>query len=110
MKITKGMLREFSACTDGYRWFLENFPQGEAGHRELIEKLIASKRLDDANWLLSHIMTRKQRMAYAIFAAEQVIGIYEKEYPGDARPRNAIEAAKEVLNHDTKENQEKLVS
>jgi len=31
---------------------------------------------------------------YAIFAAEQVLGIYEKKYPEDGRPRKAIEAAK----------------
>ena len=36
-------------------------------------------------------------MAYAIFAAEQVIGFFEKKYPEDKRPRKAIEAAKDYL-------------
>ena len=33
----------------------------------------------------------------AIFAAEKVIGIYEKKYPNDDRPRKAIETAKKWL-------------
>jgi hypothetical protein len=42
-------------------------------------------------------MTKEQRVQYAIFAAEQVIHIYEKKYPEDKRPRQAIEAAKAYL-------------
>ena len=42
-------------------------------------------------------MTRPQYLSYAIYAAEQVIDIYEKKYPDDKRPRNAIEAARVVL-------------
>ena len=37
----------------------------------------------------------------AIFVAEQVIGIYEKEYPNDDRPRKTIEVAKKWLEHPT---------
>ncbi len=42
----------------------------------------------------------------AIFAAEQVIDIYEKEYPKDDRPRKAIEAAKTYLKNPTEENKQ----
>jgi len=41
--------------------------------------------------------TKKDSVALAVFAAEQVIGIYEKYKPEDKRPRNAIEAAKRWL-------------
>ena len=41
--------------------------------------------------------TKKDSVSLAIFAAELVIGIYEKKYPGDTRPRDAIEAAKKWL-------------
>ena len=43
-------------------------------------------------------------VALAIYAAELVIGNYEKEYPDDKRPRLAIEAAKAWLNDPTEEN------
>ena len=49
-------------------------------------------------------MEYKQYVAYAIYAAEQVIGIYEKKHPDDKRPRQAIEAAKKCLENPTKEN------
>ena len=44
---------------------------------ELIKKL-AEYRFDWANWLIARIMNKKQKVSYAVFAAEQVIDIYEK--------------------------------
>ena len=108
-KITLATLERFNACNSGKEWFGAKFPKG-ANLKDGLEAALEDKRHDDANWLLTHIMTRKQRMAYAIFAAEQVIHIYERQYPDDKRPREAIEAAKAVLAHDTKENQEKLAA
>jgi len=48
--------------------------------------------------------TKKDSLKLAIFSAESVIDIYEKKYPDDDRPRKAIEAAKKVLQKDTKAN------
>ena len=50
MKIDKDILKEWSACQDGYRWFLEKFPQG-ADLGEVQKALNAEKRFDDAYWL-----------------------------------------------------------
>jgi len=47
-------------------------------------------------------MNKNQSVQYAIFAAEQVIDIYEGKYPNDKRPRNAIEAAKVYLENPSK--------
>ena len=47
---------------------------------------------------------KKDSMALAIFAAEQVIDTFEKEYPNDKRPREAIEAAKRYVENPTDEN------
>ena len=41
-------------------------------------------------------------VALAIYCAEQVIKIYEYEYPGDSRPRDAIKAAKAYLKEPNK--------
>jgi hypothetical protein len=38
--------------------------------------------------------TKKDSVALAIYAAELVIGNFEKQFPNDKRPREAIEAAK----------------
>ena len=48
--------------------------------------------------------TKKDSVALAIYAAELVIDIFEKEYPHDNRPRKAIEAAKKWLRQPTEKN------
>ena len=63
---------------------------------------LVSKNPDWGNWLICRLMNKKQAVQYAIFAAEQVIDIYEGKYPNDKRPRNAIEAAKAYLKNPSK--------
>ena len=108
MKITVEFLKEKNACSGGLEWFEANFK--EISHADLINRLIESKekeKLQWANWLLSKLFDRKQKIQYAIFAAEQVIDIYEKKYPYNKQPREAIEVAKKVLKNDTQENRAK---
>src|SRR3990167_1128073 len=45
--------------------------------------------------------TKKDSLKLAIFSAELCLKNFEKEYPNDLRPRQAIEAAKKVLFRDT---------
>ena len=45
--------------------------------------------------------TKKDSVALSIFSAELVLENYEKLYPEDKRPREAIEAAKKVLENDS---------
>lgn len=53
---------------------------------------------------------KEDSIALSIFAAEQVIKNYEKQYPNDTRPRDAIEAAKKVLTNDTEANRSAAAS
>lgn len=53
--------------------------------------------------------TKKDSVEIAIFAAEQVIHIYEKHYPNDGRPRKAIEAAKAWLKDPSEKNKNEVV-
>ena len=48
--------------------------------------------------------TKKDSLKLAIFSTELVLKNFEKEYPDDKRPREAIEAAKKVLFKDTAKN------
>ena len=48
--------------------------------------------------------TKKDSIALAIFAAGLVLPNYEKQFPGDNRPREAIETAKKVLKYNNKKN------
>ncbi len=47
--------------------------------------------------------TKKDSVELSIFAAELCLDNFEKLYPNDKRPREAIEAARKVLEADTKE-------
>jgi hypothetical protein len=100
MKITDRWLEEKRACSEGRGWFNA---QKKTDSIEVLKSLISEKQLDWANWTIVRVMTRPQYLSYAIFSAEQVIDIYEKKYPGNDKPRKAIEAARAVLVNDTKE-------
>ena len=106
MEITKKWLDDLSACSDGVKWWLAS---KEIDSKKVVEKLMAENKFDWANWLIIRLFDRPQRIKYAIFAAEQVIDIFEKKYPGDKRPRLAIEAAKKVLGEDTEENRDAAI-
>lgn len=101
MKITLNWLKEKGACKKGFAWFKA---QKETDIIKVLKKLGKQKHYQWANWLIVQVMTRPQYLSYAIFSAEQVIENYEKEYPDDKRPRNAVEAARKVLTGDTEEN------
>ena len=97
-KITLRWLKSKGACRGGVEWFNA---QEERGDIKLIEKLMIEKHFDWANWLIVRVMERKQYLAYAIFAAREVLRIFEKKYPNDNRPRKAIEAAEKCLADDS---------
>lgn len=101
MKITKEWLFKKNVCLDGLEWFIN---QDERDSIIVVNKLMDNKKYDWANWLIARLMTRRQRIQYAIYSAEQVIDIFEKKFPKDKRPRQAIDAAKTVLKHDNKRN------
>jgi len=101
MKITKEWLEKWGACSDGKKWF---FAQKECNGIKVVQKLIKENYLDWANWTIARILNKKQRIQYAIFGAEQVLEMFEKKYPENKRPREAIEAAKKYLKKPTKEN------
>jgi hypothetical protein len=94
MKITKEWLKGNWACKEGFDWWKKH---AEANVKKLALRLVKENHFDWANWMLTRIFDKTQNIKYAIFAAEQVIGIYEKDYPKDDRPRKAIEAAKDYL-------------
>jgi hypothetical protein len=94
MKITKEWLHKHDACISGQKWFLK---QDKSDLVEVINALVADGKRDWANWTICQVFNKKQNVMYAIFAAEQVIDIFEKKYPDDKRPRLAIEAAKNYL-------------
>lgn len=103
IKITKEFLEAPDAYENCLMWWLENC-QGLSDKEQLLN--IAKHNLEWFNWVVVKLMTHKQRVKYSIFTAELVIDIFEKEYPEDKRPREAIEAAKMFIESPIEENKQ----
>ena len=88
MQITKKFLESKNACESGLEWVTEHNLLG-LNSIDFLNKLIELDKLDWANWLIVRVMERKQYIAYAIFAAEQVIDIYEKKCPDDKKTKKS---------------------
>ena len=97
--ITKEWLAKNKACQKAVEWIDQQDTRDET---VLIKRSIAigDEHLDWVSWYLSRGLNRKNKIKYAVYSAEQVIGIYETKYPDDQRPRQAIEAAKAVIESD----------
>ena len=100
-KLNKAFFKKHEACIDGYEWTLSRPDNTVEG---TIKELIDIERIDWANWTIARCLNKKQKIQYAVFAAKQVLDIFEKKYPDDNRPREAIEAAEKCIEHNTKKN------
>ena len=79
-KVTINWLTEKGACvSDSEKLKAEQEFNGDI--LKIVPYLISEHRLADANWLLTKYFNKKQNVLYAIFAAEQVLDIFEKKIP-----------------------------
>jgi len=99
--ITLRWLTQQGACPEGKQWFREHENPDAV---TTLESLIEDDKLKWGNWLIVRVMERKQYLQYAVFAAEQAIDLFEREYPSDERPRKAIEAVRRCIEDDSPEN------
>ena len=95
--ITKKWLKTKYACAAGIRWFEKNVHGRGIAVSALAEKLMLTPKFSWTNWLVINNLSKEQSIKYAVFAARQVLDIYEEEYPADQRPREAIEATEGYL-------------
>ena len=96
MKITLEKLNQVGACRNCYRLLKANFPDG-GEFRDVVERAIAIGALDDALWLAPRVLTKEDAVRYAVFAAREVLPIFEDKNPHYNRPRAAIESAEAWL-------------
>ena len=83
---------------------LDLWDKKERSPLKILEWFLRIKKYEWANWFIVRVMVYKDYVAYAVYAAEQVIDLYEEKYPEDKRPREAIEAAKKCIKNPTKKN------
>ena len=99
--ITPELLRSWEPCADGYKWGLPIVGEGIT-----LKKLLPEfRRADWMLWTLrkADVLKHVQLVELAVVCAKTVLDIYEKQYPLDKRPRQAIEAAISYAKNPTEE-------
>ena len=98
------LLREHGACTPGYRRLLAHLGGAAAWPDDKPIPLLTvldSNGLADTIWCLRAVLPAEEgardRIArlFAADCAEAVLPIFERAHPGDTRPSEAIEAARQ---------------
>jgi len=99
--ITKEWLAEKGACTRAIKAILRR--KGDT--KAIIKELIETGRFDGLNWLIKQdVMSRERIIRLTIEVIKPKLYLYEKEYPDDKRPCEAIRAAEQCLEANTSEN------
>ena len=102
MNTTIKWLKNHRACEVGVEWFAQ---QDKTDHQSLLKQLIKEgKPLDWGSWYLSESLPKIKKVKYAVYAARQVIGSYEKKYPKGKCPCNEIKAAEKYIKISTRAN------
>jgi hypothetical protein len=94
-------IRAHSPCESGWNKLLKSLGKTMADNEPLkFSAILASNGIDDTIWCLRSICPEHENdvRLFAADCAEAVLPIFEKKYPGDARPRLAIEADRKFAN------------
>jgi len=91
MEVTLRQIKALHPCEEGLEWYKKN-----AYHVTDLEELLL--KINEhyplwARWLFTHLMSPTQCVKIAVFAAKQVLHLFENKHPSDKRPRRAIEVA-----------------
>ena len=94
VNITTQWLEKRNACPDAVQWVDE---QPDKNEFVLIDAAMRIDRFDWAIWYISQRLNKRDRVKLTVFAARQILIIYEKNHPDDNRPRKAIESAERYI-------------
>ena len=88
-------IKAHEPCTCGWKKLLTGLDKKRADSKPLpLETILENNGLDDALWALRAVDERYHpaMRLFACYCAKYVLDIFEKEYPEDKRPRQAIDA------------------
>ena len=100
--VTKALLKKIGACDDGTEYSVKSL-LGKS-YPDAIKQCIADNKLQWANWGIVRVMDGTERVKYAVYAARQVLKLFEDKYKDDKRPREAIEAAERWTRNPSEKN------
>lgn len=98
---TLNAIRTHFPCEDGWEKLLKHLGKTRADDEPLkFSTILESNGVVDAIWCLRSLSGEHapEIRHFACDCAEHVLHVYEEKYPGDARPRKAIEVARRYAN------------
>lgn len=93
MKVTLEQIRAKSPCPEGWKKVKSYIEGSNIEQPFCVSEIIKSNDIDDTLWVLENVCGSDGELICHIFAcdcAERVLPIFEKSYPEDDRPREAI--------------------
>ena len=104
VQITLNQIRQHDPCKSGWEKLLRSLPDNMPLDKPFdFRHIIESNGIVDAIWALKCIDNKELCVRFTVKCAESVLHIFEKIYPNDKRPRQAIEAAKKWLDNPSSE-------
>lgn len=93
---TKTLLRKHHACAERYKYFFSHHPPIRNDEPIPLVNVLDTNGLDDALWCLRATTAPCDKCARLLAAdfAEHVLHLFENKFPGNDRPRRAIETAR----------------
>jgi hypothetical protein len=106
IKLSFQYLKKIDACHEAIAWMHSHKERDIECLYRAAFKNKDKDQLNWGNWLICRLLNHKQQIQYAVYAAKQVLHLYEEKYPEDKRPRKAINAALKVIKNPSQENKE----
>ncbi len=106
MKITIDKLKKIDAYSDFLEFFRITFGRS-AELNEVLDVLLKQGDLAWIRWLARKVLSRRENVQLAVWCSEEILPLFEAEFPSDKQPREAIETVKKWL--DGEANMEDLV-
>jgi len=100
MKTTFKRIKEFNPCKEGWQKLIGYYKPEAFEEFVSIEEIIKSNGIKDALWALRCLEGEENRCKIALLCADivqSVLHFFEKEYPHDERPKQAIEAIRKYV-------------
>lgn len=96
MKTTLNKIKSHGPCEDGWKTLLKHLGKTASDDDELtIRRILESNGIADAIWALRSVDGHDREIRlFAADCAESVLYLFERDYPNEGRPRQAIEAAR----------------
>ena len=85
-------IKNLEPCIHGWKNLIKHYPNWSGTPLDFLK--LEHISVEDKQWLFlrEEYVPKRELQLYACFCAEQVLHLFEEEYPDDKRPREAIEA------------------